>query len=205
MFLFSIFCFQFSDFNFLVLIFNFLFFIYVSMHQLLGTCAKNLLVFNVGEFAAFPSIVIPSLIGISNHLNPDESLHMTASQTSWLCKFKSFISIDHKWINNLCDYFAASFAYLAHPIGGLLSGPLNDKFGRRKTIMVVCIPIAFAWLLMGFSYSFPVICFGFTFIGFCFGLKEAAAATFVSEIRWVEFKLVEIKIYTCNYAFETKY
>lgn len=35
---------------------------------------------------AFPSIVIPSLIGISKELNPDETLQMTAVQASWLGK-----------------------------------------------------------------------------------------------------------------------
>lgn len=62
-----------------------------SIRQFLGACAKGVLVLNIGEFAAFPSIVIPSLIGMSKHLNPDESVQVTAEQTSWLCKVKSFI------------------------------------------------------------------------------------------------------------------
>lgn len=56
----------------------------------MATTAKNLIIFNLGEFAAFPSIVIPSLIGVCNELNPDESLRITAAQTSWLCKIEIF-------------------------------------------------------------------------------------------------------------------
>lgn len=33
---------------------------------------------------AFPSIVVPSVLGNSKHLNPDEIFHMTASEASWL-------------------------------------------------------------------------------------------------------------------------
>lgn len=56
----------------------------------MATTAKNLIIFNLGEFAAFPSIVIPSLIGVCNELNPDESLRITAAQTSWLCKIEYY-------------------------------------------------------------------------------------------------------------------
>lgn len=54
--------------------------------QILATFAKNLIIFNLGEFGAFPSLVIPSLIGVCSELNPDENVHISASQTSWLCE-----------------------------------------------------------------------------------------------------------------------
>lgn len=82
-------------------------------------------------------------------------------------------------------FFSASFAHIAHPIGSILSGPLCDKIGRRKAILMVSIPIFIAWIMLGFAQSFPVVCVGFMLLGFCMGLKEAPALTYVSEIRWI--------------------
>lgn len=39
---------------------------------------------------AFTSIVIPSLLGTSKHLNPDETIEMTAEEVSWLSEFRHF-------------------------------------------------------------------------------------------------------------------
>lgn len=49
-------------------------------------------------------------------------------------------------------------------------------------ILVSTIPLTFAWILLGFSQSFPLICMGFAIIGFSMGLKESPTLTFVSEI-----------------------
>lgn len=57
------------------------------MFQFLASSAKNLLVLNLGLILAFPSIVIPSLSGISKELNPDETLNISAVQASWLGEF----------------------------------------------------------------------------------------------------------------------
>lgn len=78
--------------------------------------------------------------------------------------------------------FTATCAYIAQPIGALLSGPLSDRIGRRKTLLLLTIPLTITWIVLGFAQSFPLICIGFTLIGFCMGLKETPAITYVSEI-----------------------
>lgn len=65
----------------------------------MATCAKNLMVLNIGEFAGLPSIIIPSLIGLSQHLNPGETLQVSAAETSWLRK-------DNYW-----NYFQFDFQF----------------------------------------------------------------------------------------------
>lgn len=39
---------------------------------------------NMGCVLAIISIVYPSVTGTSSHLNPDETLHMTPEEASWL-------------------------------------------------------------------------------------------------------------------------
>lgn len=101
--------------------------------------------------------MIPSLIGLANELNPDETVRIDGAQTSWL----------------------ATCAYIAQPIGALLSGPLSDRIGRRKTLLMLTIPLTITWIVLGFAQSFTLICIGFTIIGFCMGLKETPAITYV--------------------------
>lgn len=78
--------------------------------------------------------------------------------------------------------FPATCSHLAHPIGSLMSGPINDRIGRRRTIMLLNIPLTIGWIALGFSHSFPLICVMFTVLGFSFGLKEAPSVTYISEI-----------------------
>lgn len=100
---------------------------------------------------------------------------------SWIFP-KHKIPIDFKFYQNR-SIFAASFAHIAHPVGSLISAPISDKFGRRKAIMLVSIPIVAAWIMLGFAHSFSVICFGFILIGFGMGSVEAPATLYVGEIR----------------------
>lgn len=62
------------------------------------------------------------------------------------------------------------------------SGPLCDRYGRRKMIWIATIPLTISWLMLGFAQSFPLICICFSISGFCMGLKESPVLTFVSEI-----------------------
>lgn len=50
----------------------------------MAVTARNLITVNTTLFAAFPSIVIPSLLGLNDELNTDESIRVTASQASWI-------------------------------------------------------------------------------------------------------------------------
>lgn len=52
--------------------------------QALAALANNLVSLNNGLFDGFPSIVIPSLIGLNKELNPNETLRITSQQASWI-------------------------------------------------------------------------------------------------------------------------
>lgn len=73
--------------------------------QILATFAKNLIIFNLGEFYAFPTLVIPSLIGVCSELNPDENLQITAETSSWLCKISNNLLHPSAKVNFLDSVF----------------------------------------------------------------------------------------------------
>lgn len=54
---------------------------------------------------AISSIVVPSVIGVSKNLNPDETLHMTPDEASWLGKaIFTFFSLKKFILNQLNTY-----------------------------------------------------------------------------------------------------
>lgn len=61
------------------------------IQQFFASMAKNLMIVNLGEFGGFAAIVISSLTGYSDVMNPDETVKITAYQASWLCKKLQFI------------------------------------------------------------------------------------------------------------------
>lgn len=55
--------------------------------QIIASMVQNLLLVDLGASLVFPSIMIPSLTGIPNEFNRNETLSLTASQASWLGMF----------------------------------------------------------------------------------------------------------------------
>jgi len=48
-------------------------------------------------------------------------------------------------------------------------GILTDKFGRRKTIQIICAPMALGWLTITFSDSYTTLLIGKIILGIPFG------------------------------------
>lgn len=48
-------------------------------------------------------------------------------------------------------------------------GILTDKFGRRKTIQIIYIPMALGWLIITFSQSYTTLLIGKIMLGLPFG------------------------------------
>lgn len=148
--------------------------------QAIVTIIKNLIILNKSCFDGFSSLIIPSLLNISTALNPNETIEITANQASWLCKWSThffFLKIFIGFIS-----FAASFTFIGHPFGSLLSGFLSDTLGRRKALMFIVGPAVFAFIALGLVESYIGICVCFFLLSFIFGLKDAPSVVYVSEV-----------------------
>lgn len=131
--------------------------------QIAAVNARNLITVNTTLFAAFPSIVIPSLIGLNNDLNVDETLRISASQASWI----------------------AGFASIAHPFGAFAGWITSDSIGRRKSLLLASVPFIFAWSVLAFARSLSTIYIAFIVMGLGLGLKEASSIAYTGEIWYV--------------------
>lgn len=76
------------------------------------------------------------------------------------------------------------------PIGSLLGGPLSDTIGRRNNMILNVVIFLFAWILVGFSQSYSMICAIFLLFGLTIGVNEAATVAYVTEIWYVDNELL---------------
>lgn len=152
--------------------------------QVLVTVIKNLIIVNKTAFEGFISLVIASLLGIATALNPDETIRVTGVEASWLCMcINSDVMLLIFSISSLY-YFTATLMFIGHPFGSFLSGFLSDALGRRRAIMLVMVPAVAIFMSLYLVESFWLVCLAFFLLSFIFGLKDAPASVYVSEIRW---------------------
>jgi len=59
---------------------------------------------------------------------------------------------------------------LATPFGSLLSGPLADYLGRRRTLIISVIPLLFGWSTLAIARSVKVVIFARFLCGFATGI-----------------------------------
>lgn len=123
---------------------------------------KNLLIFDVGMAYGFATIMIPALRGFhSDHQNANETLHFTAEQSSWY----------------------GSIAFLAEPLGSIVSGWFTDTLGRRRAMVLVNVPHIVAWVLMYRATTTAEIFVAGALLGLGIGLMESCVIAYIGEIR----------------------
>ncbi|XP_075041921.1 solute carrier family 2, facilitated glucose transporter member 6 isoform X2 [Mixophyes fleayi] len=111
--------------------------------------------FTFGYALVYPSPVIPALEG-----NDDPNLHITQAEQSW---------------------FGSVFA-LGSCVGGLSSMVLNDRLGRKLSIMFSALPAAVGFLLMGSAQHISMLLLGRILTGLAGGLTSSSIPVYISEI-----------------------
>ncbi|CAH2316775.1 solute carrier family 2, facilitated glucose transporter member 6 [Pelobates cultripes] len=111
--------------------------------------------FTFGYSLVYPSPVIPAL---EKNVYPD--LHIEMNEVSW---------------------FGSVFA-LGACLGGISSMILNDRLGRKLSIMFSALPMAVGFLLMGSAQHISMLLLGRILTGFASGLTSSSIPVYISEI-----------------------
>ncbi|XP_055301619.1 facilitated trehalose transporter Tret1-like isoform X2 [Sitodiplosis mosellana] len=133
--------------------------------QFLSCSASYLIAVNMGFVLAVSSIVVPSVVGISKHLNPDETLHMTHEDASWL----------------------ASILFIVQPIGNVLSGFIVESLGRKGAILIINVIPAIAWILLPTAKTTYMVYIAFCLLGIWNGLT-CSVSIYLGEISEASFR-----------------
>ncbi|XP_063791917.1 solute carrier family 2, facilitated glucose transporter member 6 [Pseudophryne corroboree] len=111
--------------------------------------------FTFGYALVYPSPVIPVL-----ERDSDPSMHITYAEQSW---------------------FGSVFA-LGTCAGGLSSMFLNDRLGRKLSIMFSALPAAVGFLLMGSAQHISMLLLGRILTGLAGGITSSSIPVYISEI-----------------------
>lgn len=122
------------------------------MPQLFASCLMYLLVIQTGISMSFSSVLITQLSDMGE-------IHLDTNSAS----------------------FIASIFSLTLPIGALSSGFLMDRYGRKKTGLLICFPFVVSWLLVGFARNITMIYIARVIAGITAGITTCAVV-YVAEI-----------------------
>lgn len=72
-------------------------------------------------------------------------------------------------------------AALPMAVGSLIGGVLNEKFGRKSTHMIVCLPMLAGWLFIYFATNTELILTGRFLTGLCTGILGSSTGVYIGE------------------------
>ncbi|CAL8105197.1 unnamed protein product [Orchesella dallaii] len=122
--------------------------------ELYGTLVAALSFFCGGAVQSYTS---GAIVSIQNDVTANITL--THSDISWI----------------------ASTPPLAALFGTILSGPIMENLGRRRTITLLAFPLIIGWLIIGTAVNLRMILLGRFTTGISLGMAKASAPIYVSE------------------------
>lgn len=131
--------------------------------QVTAALAQNFLLFSLGMVFAMPTVVVGVLdhkVATKQTILEIPDLILSDEQSSWL----------------------GSILYLFHPFGALISGYVLEKVGRKKLMILVCLPFIAGWIIIYFAYSVSMIILGTISMGIGVGCCEAPILSYIGEI-----------------------
>ncbi|CAK1580152.1 unnamed protein product [Parnassius mnemosyne] len=123
-------------------------------NQCLITCAVLVLAAAAGHPIGFSAVALPQLE------NENSSMRIDEEMGSWI----------------------ASIHSAATPLGSMLSGPIMEAIGRRRTLQVSTFPLVLGWILIGTAVHHAWLLLGRVVCGFAVGIMAAPSQVYLGEI-----------------------
>ncbi|KAL4143636.1 hypothetical protein QTP88_005948 [Uroleucon formosanum] len=126
-----------------------------TLAQVCATIAQSFLLVGLGMELTMSTIVIQDLYN-----NPKSEFSMTTEQVSWY----------------------GSILFVFHPTGSFLSGFLQERFGRKRCMVVANFPSIFGWIMLYYTHSVTLLYASTVLMGLSIGFSEAPILSYVGEI-----------------------
>ncbi|XP_050350830.1 facilitated trehalose transporter Tret1-like isoform X1 [Nymphalis io] len=123
-------------------------------NQCLITCAVLILAAGAGHPIGFSAVALPQLRTENSSMRIDDEMG------SWI----------------------ASIHSAATPLGSMLSGPIMEAIGRRKTLQASTLPLIVGWILIGTASHHALLLLGRIVCGFAVGILAAPSQVYLGEI-----------------------
>ncbi|XP_013186921.1 facilitated trehalose transporter Tret1 [Amyelois transitella] len=124
------------------------------LNQALITCTVLILAAGAGHPIGFSAVALPQLRVENTSMQIDDEMG------SWI----------------------ASIHSAATPLGSMLSGPIMEAIGRRRTLQVCILPLIVGWIIIGTASHHALLLLGRIFCGFAVGIMAAPSQVYLGEI-----------------------
>lgn len=78
--------------------------------------------------------------------------------------------------------YTGSILFVFHPTGSFLSGFLQERFGRKRCMVVANFPSIFGWIMLYYTHSVTLLYASTVLMGLSIGFSEAPILSYVGEI-----------------------
>ncbi|XP_061383640.1 facilitated trehalose transporter Tret1-like isoform X2 [Danaus plexippus] len=123
-------------------------------NQCLITCAVLILAAGAGHPIGFSAVALPQL------RTENSTMRINDDMGSWI----------------------ASIHSAATPLGSMLSGPIMEAIGRKRTLQASTLPLVIGWILIGTSTHHALLLLGRIVCGFAVGILAAPSQVYLGEI-----------------------
>ncbi|CAH0398407.1 unnamed protein product [Chilo suppressalis] len=123
-------------------------------NQCLITCAVLILAAGAGHPIGFSAVALPQL------RTENTTMKINDDMGSWI----------------------ASIHSAATPLGSMLSGPIMEAIGRRRTLQACVLPLIIGWVIIGTAAHHAVLLLGRIACGFAVGIMAAPSQVYLGEI-----------------------
>ncbi|XP_046672448.1 facilitated trehalose transporter Tret1-like isoform X2 [Homalodisca vitripennis] len=123
-----------------------------------ATLVANLGILNTGMMIGFPSVLLPPLLKVG------PGLHISFDQATWL----------------------SSISFISAPVGCVVAGPMIDRVGRRRGLVLLNLTFIAGWLPSAvFPLSLPALYVGRICSGIGAGAAPSACSIYTAEVAAV--------------------
>lgn len=131
--------------------------------QITVSVAQNFLLIALGMSFGMPTVVV----GVLDH-------KVASNQTK--------LELPDMILDDETSSWLGSILFLFHPVGAVISGYFLEIFGRKKLMIIVCIPFFGGWVLLYYSNTVRMILLGTTIMGIGLGFCEAPIISYLGEV-----------------------
>ncbi|XP_066148673.1 facilitated trehalose transporter Tret1-2 homolog [Euwallacea fornicatus] len=126
------------------------------LRQSVAALGPLLLTIVVGMTLGYSAVLLPQLQEASNM---PQLIRINKEEASWV----------------------ASLAVIPMAVGTLIGGLFIQKYGRKKTQIIVCVPYFLGWILMYFAINLEMLLTGRFLTGLCSGVLGPATVVYIGE------------------------
>jgi len=130
--------------------------------QFAAALAASISAFILGNWLGWPSPIQPQIQDIHGTANPSSIWYLRLSDD------------DFSWIGSLI--------LLGALVGSMMGGSVMDRWGRKRTLLVLAVPLVLAWFLTVVSVHVSMIFIACLVSGLCCGICSVVCPTYIGEI-----------------------